>query len=486
MHALEHRRARVVVVSGHRPVIAFVVRPQHRRARGAGEARRVVEQRLQHLVELESGTADELQHFGGRCLLLEGLAEVAIARLELPEQPHVLDRDHRLVGERLEKFELLISEAAGLLAHDGNRTDRLRLAQHRRHRYGAEAEAAPVVPRVQGRVGRIGIADVHQRPVEDCRPGRALAAARHGDPFGTIEDASRSNHADAFRLGEDNGDARTSEYAQPALDDGVEDRLRVRRRRRDDAQDLRRRRLPLERLLGLVEQPHVLDGDHRLVGEGLQQRNVGLGEGARVAAADRQCADGVAGAQKRHGEHSAYFQSACGPRFCGLRVGVVAVQVRDIHRFPVQHGTAVRHVTRHRAGESFSERRLRVSVDVEMGANVEAAVLDMKEGAEVRGAQAHGVARDALEDRLYVGRRAADDLEDLRGGSLLLERLLRLVEQARVLDGDDCLVGERLDQRHLLVVEPGRFSARGRNVADRRSLAHQRRYDERVVPDRSR
>ena len=39
-------------------------------------------------------------------------------------------------------------------------------------------------------------------------------------------------------------------------------------------QDLRGRRLPLERFLGLVEQARVLDRDHRLLGEGLDHRDV--------------------------------------------------------------------------------------------------------------------------------------------------------------------------------------------------------------------
>ena len=41
------------------------------------------------------------QHLGGRGLLLERLGQLARARLHLVEQPHVLDRDHRLVGEGL-------------------------------------------------------------------------------------------------------------------------------------------------------------------------------------------------------------------------------------------------------------------------------------------------------------------------------------------------------------------------------------------------
>ena len=60
--------------------------------------------------------------------------------------------------------------------------------------------------------------------------------------------------------------------------DGLHDRLEIGRRARDHPQDLRRGRLLLQRLrhlgvprLQLLEQAHVLDGDDRLVGEGLQQ-----------------------------------------------------------------------------------------------------------------------------------------------------------------------------------------------------------------------
>ena len=53
-----------------------------------------------------------------------------------------------------------------------------------------------------------------------------------------------------------------------ALDNGVEDRLHVRRRAADDAEHLGRRRLMLQRLaqfrialLKFLEQPYVLDSD---------------------------------------------------------------------------------------------------------------------------------------------------------------------------------------------------------------------------------
>src|SRR5215475_8321699 len=65
-----------------------------------------------------------------------------------------------------------------------------------------------------------------------------------------------------------------------------------------------------------------------------------------------------------------------------------------------------------------------------------------------------------IEDRLYVGARARYDAKDLGRRRLMLQRLaevavalLQFLEQADVLDGDDRLVGEGLQQRHLLVRE---------------------------------
>ena len=80
-------------------------------------------------------------------------------------------------------------------------------------------------------------------------------------------------------------DRRIRRPADPggALGDGFHDRLEIGRRARDDPQNLARRRLLLQGLghlgmglrerlvllLQLREQAHVLDGDHRLVGERL-------------------------------------------------------------------------------------------------------------------------------------------------------------------------------------------------------------------------
>ena len=78
-----------------------------------------------------------------------------------------------------------------------------------------------------------------------------------------------------------------------ALDDGVEHRLHVRRRAADDAEHLGRRRLMLQRLAQFrvalaefLEQAHVLDGDHGLIGEGLEQRDLLVGERTNLRTAN--------------------------------------------------------------------------------------------------------------------------------------------------------------------------------------------------------
>jgi len=60
--------------------------------------------------------------------------------------------------------------------------------------------------------------------------------------------------------------------------------------------------------------------------------------------------------------------------------------------------------------------------------------------------------RPAFEGPEVEGR-AADDLEHVGGGRLLLQRLAQLVEQASILDGNDCLPCEIADKLDLLFRE---------------------------------
>src|SRR5262249_17408368 len=72
-------------------------------------------------------------------------------------------------------------------------------------------------------------------------------------------------------------------------------------------------------------------------------------------------------------------------------------------------------------------------------------------------AQARRRLHQRVEHDLQVEGRAANDLEHVGGGGLLLQRFAKLVEQPRVLDGDDGLISEILDQPDLFVGERADF-----------------------------
>src|SRR5262245_18570936 len=77
---------------------------------------------------------------------------------------------------------------------------------------------------------------------------------------------------------------------------------------------------------------------------------------------------------------------------------------------------------------------------------------------------------ECVEHRLQIERRAADHLEHVGGGGLLLQRFAQLVEQAGALDGDDGLGGEVLDQLDMLVREWQHLLAVDNDDADELSL----------------
>jgi len=57
---------------------------------------------------------------------------------------------------------------------------------------------------------------------------------------------------------------------------------------------------------------------------------------------------------------------------------------------------------------------------------------------------------DRLQHRLHVGGRFRGDAQDIADGGLLVQCVLRLVEESHVLDGDDGLGSESLEQRDRL------------------------------------
>ena len=122
---------------------------------GLAEPRRVLQHRLEHRLQLAGRARDYLQYLRRRRLLLQRLRELARARLHLVEQPHVLDRDHRLVGEGGGQLDLLVGERldGSPRQTSARRPETLRAAWARRGRY-----ARPRCGRTERHKFRIGLA----------------------------------------------------------------------------------------------------------------------------------------------------------------------------------------------------------------------------------------------------------------------------------------------------------------------------------------
>ena len=57
---------------------------------------------IEHRLHVGRRAADDAEHLGRRGLMLQGLAQFRVALLDLFEQSHVFDGDHRLVSKGLE------------------------------------------------------------------------------------------------------------------------------------------------------------------------------------------------------------------------------------------------------------------------------------------------------------------------------------------------------------------------------------------------
>ena len=124
--------------------------------------------------------------------------------------------------------------------------------------------------------------------------------------------------------------------AHSILQHGFENRLQFARRTRNNAQHIRGRRLLLQRLAQFGEQPGVLDGDDRLVGEGLEQLHLGRFKRPQYVAVNVKGADGAALGPQRRAENGANPGAArngrAGP-ICEFAVQVVQIRQMDLPVF---------------------------------------------------------------------------------------------------------------------------------------------------------
>ena len=95
-----------------------------------------------------------------------------------------------------------------------------------------------------------------------------------------------------------------------------------------------RRCLLLQRFLEFLEQPHVLNGDHRLVGESFEQLDLRRGEGTHLDATCGQCSNEFPLLTKGNGQKGARVppEPTIGKSFCARTSGMWSVPCSRIQR----------------------------------------------------------------------------------------------------------------------------------------------------------
>src|SRR5215831_3577181 len=222
--------------------------------------------------------------------------------------------------------------------------------------------------------------------------------------------------------------------------DRVEHGLDVGRRTRDYAQYLARGGLVFEGLLKLaftcllrLKQARVLNGDYGLVGEGLEQVD--------LPGHDRP---GVAPGHDDHPNHVIPAQHWCAkqpaPPTC-VRVSAIVTwilkRILQQNNALCEHNSATNRaqIGYHRPIGRCARQRFRRPV---LGCHdVKQPAIEPEHRRELAVTEPTSILKYRLEYRVHIGGRAADDSEDVRGRGLSLKRLLRLVEEPRVLDGDN-------------------------------------------------
>ena len=206
----------------------------------------------------------------------------------------------------------------------------------------------------------------------------------------------------------------------------VQHRVEIERRAADRLQHLGRRGLLLQRLghvavarLHLLEQPDILDGDDRLVGEGLEQVDLlvvnGLTSVRRMTIAPMASSF----AQQRAWPGSSGSPSVCAIDWPTGNSSPASKEVVHVHRHAI---TKARPVTQSRGDRQCSEvDRDRPVMRLRWPAYRPAA---RKMIASIRVAELGGAFGDGFENRLDIGRRRGDHPQDRARRGLLLQRFV--------------------------------------------------------------
>src|ERR1700734_2203081 len=97
----------------------------------AGDADRIAQHGGKYRLEIARRAGNYLQNLRWGRFLFERFSELVGALLLRLEQPRVLDRNHRLIGECHNQFDLTVGEGVDPATREPDGADRLTLAHQR-------------------------------------------------------------------------------------------------------------------------------------------------------------------------------------------------------------------------------------------------------------------------------------------------------------------------------------------------------------------
>src|SRR5262249_25878791 len=253
------------------------------------EARRIGDQ---HIGEPDDGVewrAQLVAHAGGKLrLMLARDLKLTVLVLYFREQSRILDCQDRLCGEGLQQIDRALGKLTRLLATDDERTDDPIGAEQRHSQPSAETSADNDIEDARRRIVLNvrnldrhallhGLADPCLTDADTTIPDRGDDRIVHSVGRAQLEFlADLVENIDGAGLGAGKLGRLGYDGSQDGLQvDGRIDRLGDLAKR---AQFFNRLREFARARLHLVEQAHVLNRDHRLVGEGRHQLDLLVGE----------------------------------------------------------------------------------------------------------------------------------------------------------------------------------------------------------------
>src|SRR5262249_1371962 len=122
------RRPREHALKGFQPFSAqavaagemkeVAVKAHYKGELAAAQPHRALGNHVDHRLDISWSATDTFEHLAGRGPVFKSLRQLLRPSLHLVEQPRVLDRDHRLVGEGCSELDLFLGECPYLGATD--------------------------------------------------------------------------------------------------------------------------------------------------------------------------------------------------------------------------------------------------------------------------------------------------------------------------------------------------------------------------------